>query len=83
MIFYLGFRETHEQVVAENETLKRKLEESQMKIRWLESKVEASQMMYECFRKEHGTTYGKFISAREEASRLKERLSDITTELGV
>jgi hypothetical protein len=30
MIFYLGFRETHEQVVAENETLRRKLEESQM-----------------------------------------------------
>jgi chromosome segregation ATPase len=82
MIFYLGFRETHEQVVAENETLRKKLEESQMKIRWLESKVEASQMMYECFRKEHGTTYGKFIFAREEASHLNARLSDVTTELG-
>jgi hypothetical protein len=82
MIFYLRFRETHEQVVAENETLRKKLDESQTKIRWLESKAEASQMMYECFRKEHGTTYGKFISAREEASRLNARLSDVTTELG-
>jgi hypothetical protein len=83
MIFYLGFRETHEQVVAENDMLRRKLEESQVKIRWLESKVEDSQMMYECFRKEHGTTYGKFISAREEANRLNTRLSDVTNELGV
>jgi hypothetical protein len=82
MIFYLRFRETHEQVVAENETLRKKLDESQTKIRWLESKAEASQTMYECFRKEHGTTYGKFISAREEASRLDARLSDVTTELG-
>jgi chromosome segregation ATPase len=82
MIFYLRFRETHEQVVAENETLRKKLDESQTKIRWLESKAEASQMMYECFRKEHGTTYRKFISAREEASHLDARLSDVTTELG-
>jgi chromosome segregation ATPase len=82
MIFYLGFRETHKQVVAKNETLRKKLDESQMKIRWLESKVEASQMMYECFRKEHGTTYGKFIFAREEANRLNARLLDVTTELG-
>jgi hypothetical protein len=81
MIFYFGFRRTHEQVVAENDTLRRKLEESQMKIRWLESKVEASQMMYECFWREHGTTYGKFISAREEASCLNTRLSDVTNEL--
>jgi hypothetical protein len=76
MIFYLGFRETHEQVIAKNETLRKKLDESQMKIRWLESIVEASQMMYECFRKEHETTYEKFISAREEASRLNARLLD-------
>jgi hypothetical protein len=38
-------------------------------------------MMYECFWREHGTTYGKFISAKEEASRLNTRLSDVTNEL--
>jgi chromosome segregation ATPase len=81
MVFYLGFRKTHEQVVAENDTLRRKLEESQVKIRELESKVEASQMMYECIRKEHGTTYGKFVSAREEANHLSTKLSDVTNEL--
>jgi chromosome segregation ATPase len=81
MVFYLGFRKTHEQVVAENDMLRKKLEESQIMIRELESRVEASQTMYECIRKEHGTTYRKFVSAREEASRLNIKLSDATNEL--
>jgi hypothetical protein len=68
-------------VVAENDMLRKKLEESQITIRELESRVEASQTMYKCIRKEHGTTYGKFISAREEASRLNIKLSDATNEL--
>jgi hypothetical protein len=42
MVFYLGFQKVHEHVVAENDMLRRKLEESQVKIRELESKVEAS-----------------------------------------
>jgi predicted RNase H-like nuclease (RuvC/YqgF family) len=70
-------------VVAENDMLRRKLEESQVKIRELESKVEASQMMYECILKGHATTYGKFVSAREEADRLNTKLSDATNELVV
>jgi hypothetical protein len=52
-----------------------------VKIRELESRVEASQTMYECMREGHGIAYGKFVSAREEASRLNTKLSDATNEL--
>jgi chromosome segregation ATPase len=81
MIFYLGFRKAHEQVVAKNDVLRRELEESKVKIRELESRVEASQTMYECMREGHGIAYGKFVSAREEASHLNTKLSDATNEL--
>jgi chromosome segregation ATPase len=81
MIFYLGFRKTHEQVVAENNVLRRELEEYKVKIRELESRVETSQTMYKCMREGHGIAYGKFISAREEASRFNMKLSDATNEL--
>jgi hypothetical protein len=77
MIFYLGFRKTHEHVVAKNDLLKKKLEESQVKIRELESKVETSQIMSKCIRKDHSTTYGKFVFAREEANHLNTKLSDL------
>jgi hypothetical protein len=61
--------------------LRRELEESKVKIRELESRVEPSQMMYECMWEGHGIAYGKFVSAREEANRLNTKLSYATNEL--
>jgi chromosome segregation ATPase len=52
-----------------------------VKIRELESRVEASQTMYECMREGHGIAYGKFVSAREEVNHLNTKLSDATNEL--
>jgi chromosome segregation ATPase len=83
MVFYLGFRKVHECVIAENDLLKKKLEESQVKIRELESKVEASQIMSDCIRKDHSTTYRKFVFAREEAKHLPAKLSDVSKEMVV
>jgi chromosome segregation ATPase len=81
MVFYLGFWKAHERVIVENDLLKKRLEESQAKIRDLESKLEASQTMSECIQKDHSTIYGKFIFAREEANRLTAKLSDATDEM--
>jgi chromosome segregation ATPase len=68
-------------VIVKNDLLKKRLEESQAKIRDLESKLEASQTMSECIQKDHSTIYGKFIFAREEADRLTTKLSDAIDEL--
>jgi hypothetical protein len=83
MVFYLGFRRFHECVIVENDLLKKKLEESQAKIKDLESKLEASQTMSECIQKDHSTIYGKFVFAREEANHLTTKLSYATDEMVV
>ncbi|KAB8813785.1 hypothetical protein FH972_026741 [Carpinus fangiana] len=83
MVFYLGFRGSHERVIAENDLLKKDLEESRAKIRDLESKLEASQIMSKCIHKDHSKVYGKFVFTREEANRLTAKLSDMTNEVAM
>jgi uncharacterized HAD superfamily protein len=108
MVFYLGFWRSYERSVAENEFLKKRLEESninlaklretqaqrekevvendltaQAKIRDLESKLEATQIIFESIRKDHLTIHAKFTFARVEADRLNMKLLNTTNEMVV
>ena len=106
IIFYLRFRRSYGRTIAENNLLKKRLEESQAnlaelqkmelqrekevaendmaawtKIRDLESRLEASQVISKEIRRNHSTVYGKFVSAREEADRLATKLLDVTQKM--
>jgi lipid II:glycine glycyltransferase (peptidoglycan interpeptide bridge formation enzyme) len=93
-------------LVAENNLLKKRLEEShtnlarlqetqsrrekdedniaaQVRIRDLESKLEALQTIFEGILKDHSVIYVKFISAREETDRLNVRLLDVANEMAI
>jgi adenylate cyclase len=108
MVFYLEFRMSYGRSVADNNLLKKRLEEShttlprlqemqsqrekevagdnmaaQVKIRDLESKLEASQTISEGILKDHLVIYAKFIFAREETDRLNVRLLDTGNEMAV
>jgi hypothetical protein len=108
MLFYLEFWMSYGRLVAENNLLKKRLEEShtnlarlqetqsrrekevaedniaaQVRIRDLESKLEALQTIFEGILKDHLVIYVKFISAREETDRLNVRLLDAANEMAI
>jgi hypothetical protein len=64
-----------EKEVAENNLV------AQAKIRDLKSRLEASQTISECIRKDHSAIHAKFTFAREEANRLNAKLLDTTNEM--